>query len=278
MIRIVGLEIKRTWQEYGILTQYIRKHSLQYLITTYLSPFFSISVVFLIGYIVVIRSIHAQTNNQAQAILADNSLLLSKADYFDELTRHFAQSKRDVRLIEDVPILGTPDARVTVLAFSDFQCPYCQLAALQVKKILSEYRDNIKLYFIHYPLDPSINSNISSKGHLYAGLAARASMYAYDRGKFWEFHDDLFELQPTLSKETVFSLTNKYGWNRDQFEIAIESPIIINRVKKHIQWGQEIGIKVTPSLFINGRQVINWQDSLLLRQIINKELQISNFQ
>jgi protein-disulfide isomerase/uncharacterized membrane protein len=277
LISVSGLKLRQMLGRSAATSQQIKKESWQNSIAAYLPAPVSVIVVFLIGYSVINISFPAQIPDITESILTRDDQIPNNATASDLVASHFAQPRRIIELVPNAPMWGNPRARVTIVDFSDFQCPFCRIAASHLKDVLSEFRDEIKLYFVHYPLDPSINPFISTTGHQYAGLAARAAIYAQDRGNFWEFHDELFQQQPNLSDETIFTLAKRYGWNIDQFKNAVKSTEIIDRVKKHIQCGQDVEIQGTPTIYINGRHVEQWNDPSVLRQIIKHEILSSRY-
>lgn len=99
----------------------------------------------------------------------------------------FDPKEKEVKIEKDDSLKGNPAAKVTIVEFSDFECPFCGRAASTVKKILEEYKDEVRIVYKQFPL-VSI--------HKYAQKAAEASLCALDQGKFWEYHDKLFENQP----------------------------------------------------------------------------------
>lgn len=274
LISVLGLNFRRMLARAAATSEQNRKESWQNSITAYLPGLFSIAVVFFTGYSLI--KVSFPTDIIAGS-LPPKGASTHNGRASNPVADHFAQPRRTIELVSDAPFWGNPEAQVTVVEFSDFQCPFCRIAASQLRDVFSEFEDHVKLYFIHYPLDRSINPYITMNGHQYAGLAARAAIYAHDRGKFWEFHDELFQRQPNLSDETIFSLAEKYGWDMDQFEMAVESTDINNRVKKHIECGQGVEIQGTPTIYINGRHVKQWQNPSVLRQIIKHEIQSSIF-
>lgn len=225
----------------------------------YAPGLFSITVVFLIGISVFYFSYDTRSSKTME-----NGFNVSYASNNAIIDRFFEQKKLFIQIPADAAMWGNSDASTEIVIFSDFQCPFCADASIRLQDMLREYREQIILYFIHFPLDTTL--------HPYAGLAARAAIYANDHSQFWKFHDALFSLQPQLSQKTILSLVKKYGWNTNQFESAINSISVINRLNKHIKCGQEIGIKGTPSLFINGRMVEQWDDTIFIRTIIQREI------
>jgi protein-disulfide isomerase/uncharacterized membrane protein len=273
LIKVSGLKLKPLLGKTEDVSRQTKKESWRSSIYAYLPGLFSIIVVFFIGYSVIKISFPTRASNIMERGVSHNDSIQNRVNISNAVARHFAQAKRFIKLVPDAPVWGNPQAKVTVVEFSDFQCPFCQLAASRLRDILSEFSDHVKLHFIHYPLDKSLNQHITTNGHKYAGLAACAAIYAFDKNKFWEFHDDLFLRQQDLNNETIFLLARSYGWNINQFKKAVQSPDIIDRLMKHIRCGQDVGIEGTPTIYINGRHVEQWDDPDVLRRIIENELQ-----
>jgi protein-disulfide isomerase/uncharacterized membrane protein len=277
LINALGLKLKQAPGRSAAISQQIKKESRHISFAAYMPGVLSIIFVFLTGHSVIQRSLPLKTPNTLEGASRHEGSIPNDTKASNPVSTHFAQTRRAINLVSDIPMWGNPQAKVTVVEFSDFQCPFCRIAASQLRDVLSEFSNYVKLYFIHYPLDKSINPYITTTGHRYAGLAARAAFYAFDRGKFWDFHNDLFQRQTDLSKETIFSLVQNYGWNIDEFRNAVESTYMIDRVRAHIKLGQSVEIQGTPAIYINGRHVEQWQDLSVLRQIIKHEIQNSGF-
>lgn len=147
-----------------------------------------------------------------------------------------------------VPVDGTPvrgaaadDALVTVIEFSDFQCPFCAAATTELNKIIADATD-VRLSFRHFPLD----------FHPQAGTAALASLLAQDAGKFWELHDLLFENQATMSLESIKEHLAAVGLDPAALDTAIRDTELHKRVVADQEIGLELGIRGTPTFLING--------------------------
>lgn len=144
------------------------------------------------------------------------------------------------------PVLGNPDAKVTVVEFSDFQCPFCgRLWADTLPKIKNEYIKTGKVRFVYrdFPL---------SAIHPEANKAAEASECAHEQNKFWEYHDILFGRQQTLSIANYKAWARELGLNSTQFDSCLDSGKYADEVAKDLADGVELGVNGTPATFING--------------------------
>jgi protein-disulfide isomerase len=119
---------------------------------------------------------------------------------------------------------GRPDAPVTIVEFSDFECGHCKLAYEGLKQALPIYGDQVQVRFHHYPLDGSCNPAMpAGGGHKYACLAAMAAECADAQGKFWQYHDTLFEHQPAFTREDLLRYAADVGLDRDAFVACLDT-------------------------------------------------------
>tara|TARA_Y100000310_G_scaffold345306_1_gene463579 strand:- start:5891 stop:6784 length:894 start_codon:yes stop_codon:yes gene_type:complete len=153
---------------------------------------------------------------------------------------------------EDDPMIGDPDALVTIVEFSDFQCPYCARFYSQTYLALKEdYIDTGKanLVFRDFPLS----------FHPEAEPSAIAAECANEQGEFWAFHDLIFENQDYLSSSAYLSWAEDLGLDMDQFEDCVNSQKYKSEVAKDYSDGGRLGITGTPGFFINGQLVTGAQ-------------------
>ncbi len=146
----------------------------------------------------------------------------------------------------DAPFAGKKDAVVTVVEFSDFQCPYCSKAAETVSQLKKKYGNKIKLAFKHFPLPMHPNA----KG------AAEASMCVHDQNadKFWSYHDLLFKNQGSLGDQaSLQKFAKDSGVDAKKFEECMKSKKFAGYVQKDLEYGEKLGVRSTPTFFINGQ-------------------------
>ena len=178
------------------------------------------------------------------------------------------QDKAEI-LKETVRVKGPENAKVTIVEFSEFQCPYCkQYNDTSYSQIMADYGDKIRYIFRDYPLPM----------HNHAQEAAEASRCAGEQGKFWEYHDKLFVEQAiwTALATTTESFNNyatTLGLNAGQFSSCLSSGKYKEEVKNDAALGQKVGVSGTPSFFINGRQLVGAQPYEAFKTIIEEELQ-----
>jgi predicted DsbA family dithiol-disulfide isomerase len=142
------------------------------------------------------------------------------------------------------PSLGPEDAPVTVVEFSDFQCPYCARVGASLKQLVNEYADQVRVVFRQYPLQ-----NI----HPQAQKAAEASLCAGEQGMFWPMHDALFADQKKLSVEDLKKTAETLGMEPQAFAACLDSNRHAETVARDIYEGTKAGVSGTPAFLVNGR-------------------------
>jgi protein-disulfide isomerase len=143
------------------------------------------------------------------------------------------------------PYLGGVNASVTVVVFSDFQCPYCFQAFPVVRQLAEQYKDQIKLIFRDFPITDS---------HPQAEKAAEAGKCAHEQGKFWEMHDKLFINQADLSVAALKRYAREVGLDGTVFDACLDSSRTASAVQRDLEDGITAGVDGTPTFFINDRK------------------------
>lgn len=160
------------------------------------------------------------------------------------------------------PFKGNPDAEVVLTEYSDFQCPACKNAAIFVNGLVEHYKDQIKFEFKHFPLI-GIHPN--------AYNAALASECANDQGKFWEMYDRLFGNQTNLAKDDLKLYASQIeGIDAVSFNLCLDTRAKKDVVDADLNEAQFKNINGTPTFFLNGREVENYDD---LGNLIEQALQ-----
>lgn len=155
------------------------------------------------------------------------------------------------------PYRGGASSTVTVVEFSDFQCPACRAAEATVNDLLAQYGSSVRFEYHHFPL---------TSAHRYAFAAAVASECAADQGKFWEYHDRLFREQPNFSRKQLIGYAVDLGLEAGPFTECLSSDDPAQRVKNDAADASRRAVPGTPTFFINGQQVGDWaQLGALLR-------------
>ncbi len=196
----------------------------------------------------------------------------SQLDMDFAVAAHFRQTPKTIEMDSTASYWGNPNAKVTLVDFADFQCPGCKEAAFHLKGILYEFKDEVKLVYINYPLDSSINRFVTRQVHPQAGPAALAGVCANNNGDFWPYHDEVFRNQTRLSEDFFLNLAEAQGWDRADFQACMAEEETLQRVRRDIELGAALEINSTPSLYINGRYARYWKNSEFLRRVIRMEL------
>ena len=164
--------------------------------------------------------------------------------------------------VDDDPAKGPVGARVTIVEFSDFQCPFCGRVEGAVKQILTNYKDKVHFVYRDFPLVI----------HPFAPKAAEAAQCANEQGKFWEYHDALYADQTKLAVTDLQATAVRLGLKADQFKSCLESGKFAAEVSKDSADAQKAGVSSTPSFFINGIPLVGAQDYQTFADVIDREL------
>ncbi len=164
--------------------------------------------------------------------------------------------------VDPARVKGNPDAPVTIVEFSDFECPFCQAAEPTVKQVMEKYGDRVRLAYRDLPL---------RQIHPQAQQAAEASRCAAEQGKFWEYHDLLFAGQ-LLDEQNLKKDAEKAGMNVEAYEACYKSGKYRPMIDNDLQTGMKSGVTGTPAFFINGQLIGGNQPITAFEQIIDAEL------
>ena len=142
-------------------------------------------------------------------------------------------------------VAGNPEAKVTLVEYGDYQCPYCGMAHPIVKEILAKLGGEIRFVFRNFPI---------SEIHPHALHAAAAAEFAADQGKFWEMHDYIFEHQKALEDSDLTTYAHHFSLDPVDLIEALEAPAIADRIQHDFMTGVRSGVNGTPTFFINGQR------------------------
>jgi len=190
------------------------------------------------------------------------------AKFIDELK---AKHKTTVALkapVIDVATAGRPErgggvkAPVTIIEFSDYQCPFCKRAEDSVNKVMTTYGDKVRLVFRDYPLPM----------HSMARPASEAAACANAQGKFWEYHAKLFDNQTALQDDKLKQYAKDVGLDSAKFDECLAKKPHKEAIDKDIADGNKVGVNGTPAFFINGRMISGAQPFEKFKEIIDDEI------
>jgi uncharacterized membrane protein/predicted DsbA family dithiol-disulfide isomerase len=196
-----------------------------------------------------------------------------RASVDDKLRAYYAQSLHAIDVDPGWAVWGNPEAKVTIVEFSEYQCPFCRVAAFNVKPSLREFRDDVRYFFVNFPLDSSCNDELKRPMHPLACFAARAAVCAEAEGKFWPFHDALFRNQSRLTKKFIIEAAEKLGLDGKAFEACADSAKAAERVSRDLAVGRKIYVSGTPTIFLNGRKLTYWRDRKFLHAVVKEEIE-----
>jgi protein-disulfide isomerase len=159
--------------------------------------------------------------------------------------------------------IGNLDAKIKIVEFGDYECPYTKQNQECVDKMIAYYPFEICFAFRHYPMQ---------RVHPHALFAAIAAEAAHLQGKFWDMHKALIETHAELNTENIFNIARHIGLDIKMFLYDIEDTIISNTIYKNIQDGNISGVKQTPTFFINNYYLTGHLNFEYLKDLIEKEI------
>ena len=168
-----------------------------------------------------------------------------------------------VQVSPDDPSLGKTDAPVTVVEYSDFQCPFCLRVMPTLKDLRTKYGDRVRLVWKDFPL---------TQIHPQAFVAAQAGNCAREQGKFWEYHDKLFANQSALTPDSLKKYAADTGLDAAKFNQCLDSSKYEARVEDALAAGNRLGISSTPTVYVNGRMINGAQPIEVFEAVVEEEL------
>jgi protein-disulfide isomerase len=162
----------------------------------------------------------------------------------------------------NAPVRGSAGAPITLVEYSDFQCPFCARATPTIRRLTEEYDGRVRWVFKHFPLPI----------HPDAPLAHEVSLAAGEQGKFWEMHDLIFENQRKMKREHLLGYAKDLGLDVARIEKDVDSGKFKPLVDADLKEGQGLGVRATPTFFINGRRVIGAVPYETIKQVVDQEL------
>jgi protein-disulfide isomerase len=161
------------------------------------------------------------------------------------------------------PSTGSASAAVTIVEFSDFECPFCRQASPTLKKLQQAYGDKVRIVWKDFPL---------TQIHPQAFRAAEAAHCAGEQGRYWEYHDRLFANQEALQPAALKGYASELKLDTQRFNACLDGSKYAERVRDGVAMGTQLGVNSTPTLYINGRVIAGAYPYETLAAIIDEEL------
>ena len=175
----------------------------------------------------------------------------------------FDAPRHTIEVTADDPSIGPASAPVTLVEFSDFQCPFCQRVAPTLKQVKQKYGDKVRVVWKDFPL---------TQIHPQAFKAGEAAHCAAEQGKFWEYHDRLFANQQLLEPNDLKQHAADLGLEPKAFNSCLDTSKYGERVRDGVAAGSRLGVNSTPMIYINGRALSGAQPYEVFAGVIDEEL------
>jgi len=202
------------------------------------------------------------TPQRCESLMKNYDKVLAQIKRQEEAKKPLTPEKQAMISKGPAPSFGPEGAKVTLVEFSDFQCPYCSRAGKASKQIKEKYEDRVRFVFRQFPLS----------FHKQAHLAAQASLAADAQGKFWPYHDLLFENQRKLDRPSLDKYAKQLGLNMAKFKKALDDKTYAKVVDTDMELGKEVAVSGTPTWFLNGKRVTNPTDFAGVSKMIDEAL------
>lgn len=184
-----------------------------------------------------------QTYDRLAYAPESETLILTNSDTMELKVIHIDQVYNIS--VEGSPYMGPENAPVTIAVFDDYECGYCAKMESIFSQLLAKYPKDLRLVIKQYPL----------RNHPNARQAALAAVAAHQQGKFWEFHSQIFANQKDLSTTKLDEIAESFDLDMKQFKEDVLSRDVLSMIVRDVREGQKIGVKGTPTLFLNGKRV-----------------------
>ena len=213
-----------------------------------------------------------QARPQLQQMVAQRKTETRLATYQRELFKKYnvslvglQPSRKAVSIPADAPTQGPLDAPITLVEFTDYQCPFCQQAQQYVDRVMESYKGQVRLVYQEFPLD----------FHAQAKPAGRAARCAGEQGKFWEMHTGLLRTPGAFDEADLQNRAAGLGIDAKRFGACVVSTKYDGVIQKAIENGKSVGVSGTPTFFLNGRSFSGAQPFDVFERIIEEELSMA---
>ncbi len=197
---------------------------------------------------------------------------MKKEDVRALIDEVFVKAPYDFTIPSDAPVIGNPNAKITIVKFSDYQCPACKMGATSIHPLFKHYANDVKFVFINYPLDAKCNA-IPQTMHEFACEAAYVAVCATEQGKFLEAYEALFENQENFGNGKIADLVAKVpGLDVEKLKACMNQPSTMEKIKRDTELGKKVNIGSTPTFFLNGKKIEGGLPTDIWIQIIDRML------
>ena len=199
--------------------------------------------------------------DDARARINELETTLDDPEKYQEYQLAQAQAEFDQETVNElaldgIPFKGPDAAAVRIVEFSDFMCPYCRNLAGAFANYMPQSGGRVAIYFKNYPLDQACNPALSRTVHDGACELALGAVCAYEQGKFWPYHDQVFaEPPPKPTNDDVVRIATAAGLNGDQLRTCLGSSSASQELAAQIEEAQRLEVRSTPTVFINGKRL-----------------------
>jgi protein-disulfide isomerase len=204
----------------------------------------------------VVQYLTEQSKQQLEKEFRDSVLASAKLDVLLEPPR------AEITIDKDDPVVGNPSAPVTLVEFSDFQCPYCRHSQETLKQLRTAYGDKLRMVFKQLPLPM----------HPQARIGAEAALCAQDQGKYWEMREWMFANQNDLKAEALTAAAKDAKLDADAFAKCLATHATAARIDRDLAEAKDLGATGTPTFFVDGRLLEGAQSYDSFREVIDQEL------
>jgi protein-disulfide isomerase len=199
---------------------------------------------------------------QCKMMLGEYAQVLGELRQVEQQNQPLSAALQARQVAGELSAYGPKDAKVTLVEYSDFECPYCSKAADAVTVIKARYGKVVRVVFRQFPLS----------FHPDAMPAAQASLAARAQGRFWDYHDLLFANNEKLDRASLEGYAKTLGLDMKAFRADLDKGSYAAAVEADLALGGESGVQGTPSMFVNGKRVPNPTDVSVVAELINAEL------
>jgi protein-disulfide isomerase len=204
----------------------------------------------------VVDYMTAQSKQKAEEKFRTELLAKAKLDILLDPPR------AEIPIDKDDPMVGNPSAPVTLVEFSDFQCPFCRHSQETLKQLRTAYGDKLRLVFKQLPLAM----------HPQARISAEAALCAQDQGKYWEMREWMFSNQNDLKADALTAAAKTAGLDADVFSKCLATHATAARIDRDVKEAKDLGAAATPTFYVDGRMLEGAQTYDTFREVIDQEL------